>query len=199
MPEEYLTVSVNELEFSGELYGGKIVHDGKAVIGFTNMIRKPVQFQLSDGPKLLIKQVSFFNNYFRAVFMEWLGIFVVVMVAFAAASILSMPTAIFVTLSYIAIGAFSLFLQSPIKNYETVAAMPDMDKFGYVFGQILLNLLIPVQKFSMSELVANGELIELSLMGSVILWQVIVKGLPLVLLGIWVYNRREFAMASVKR
>ena len=49
------------------------------------------------------------------------------------------------------------------------------------------------------EFVANGELIELTMMGKVILYQVILKGLPLVLLGIWIYSKREFAMASVKR
>ena len=77
--------------------------------------------------------------------------------------------------------------------------MPAMDQYGYVLGRILLTAVIPLQKFSMSEFVANGELIELSLMWNVILFQVILKGLPLVLLGIWIYSKREFAMASVKR
>ena len=198
-PEEYLTISVNELEFPSEFMNGRIIHDKSAFIGFLNLTKKPIQFQLADGPKILIKQVSFFNNYLRAVFMEWLGILVVTMIAFAAASFLSMPTAIFTTLAYIAYGAFSLFLQSPMKNYDTLAEMPAMDQFGYVLGQILLTGVIPVQKFSMSEFVANGELIELALMGNVILFQVILKGLPLVLLGIWIYSKREFAMASVKR
>ena len=131
--------------------------------------------------------------------MEWLGVLVVTMIAFAAASFLSMPTAIFFTLCYIAYGAFSLFLQGPIKNYGSVAAMPGMDKFGYIFSEILLTAVIPVQKFSMSEFVANGELIELSMIGAVILYQVVLKGVPLALLGIWIYTKREFAMASVKR
>ena len=198
-PEQYLTVSVNELEFPSEFQGGRIIHNQQAMIGFTNITAKPIQFQLADGPKILIKQVSFFNNYFRAVFMEWLGVFVVTMIAFAAASFLSMPTAIFFTLCYIAYGAFSLFLQGPIKNYGSVAAMPGMDKFGYIFSEILLTAVIPVQKFSMSEFVANGELIELSMIGAVILYQVVLKGVPLALLGIWIYTKREFAMASVKR
>ena len=77
--------------------------------------------------------------------------------------------------------------------------MPAMDAYGYIFGQILLTAVIPVQKFSVSELVANGELIELSVMGAVFLFQVLLKGAPLALFGIWIYNRRELAMASVKR
>ena len=198
-PEEYLTISVNELEFPAEFMNGRIIHDEKAEVTFTNLTAKPVQFRLEDGPKLLIKEVSFFNNYLRAVFMEWLGVLVVTMIAFFAASFLSMPTAIFFTLCYIAYGAFSLYLQSPIRNYDSVAAMPAMDRFGYIFGQVLLTAVIPVQKFSMSEFVANGELIELSLMGAVILYQVVLKGLPLALLGIWIYSRREFGIASVKR
>ncbi|MBE6405137.1 MAG: hypothetical protein E7040_03860 [Lentisphaerae bacterium] len=196
---EYLTVSVNELEFPSEYADGRMIHDKKAEVTFTNLTQKPVQFRLEDGPKLMIKEVSFFNNYLRAVFMEWLGVFVVTMIAFSAASFLSMPTAIFFTLCYIAYGAFSLYLQSPIKNYDSVAAMPAMDRYGYIFGQVLLTAVIPVQKFSMSEFVANGELIELSMMGTVILYQVVLKGLPLVLLGIWIYSKREFGIASVKR
>lgn len=197
--EEYLTISVNELEFPSEYMNGRIIHEEKAMIGFLNLSKKPVQFQLLDGPKILIKQVSFFNNYLRAVTMEWLGVLVVTMIAFSAASFLSMPTAIFATLSYIAYGAFSLFLQGPMKNYDTLAEMPAMDQYGYILGQVLLSVVIPIQKFSMSEFVANGELIELWTMGTVFLFQVIVKGLPLVLIGMWIYSKRELAMASVKR
>lgn len=195
-PEQILCISVNELELPGD----KIVYDGKSMIGYTNLSSKgAVQFQLADGPKVLIKEVSFFNNYLRAVLMEWMGIFAVTMIAFAAASFLSMPTAIFFTLCYIAYGAFSLFLQSPIKNYGSIANMPAVEAYGYVFGQVLLTAVIPVQKFSVSELVANGELIELSVIGGVLLFQVLLKGAPLALLGIWLYSRRELAMASVKR
>ena len=195
-PEQILSISVNELELPAD----KLIHEGKCLIGYTNFSQKSaVQFQLADGPKLLIREVSFLNNYFRAVIMEWLGIFTVTMIAFAAASFLSMPTAIFFTLCYLAYGAFSLYLQSPMKNYGSLSEMPAMDAYGYIFGQVLLTAVIPVQKFSVSELVANGELIELAVIGSVFLFQVLLKGAPLALFGIWIYNRRELAMASVKR
>ena len=92
-----------------------------------------------------------------------------------------------------------MFLQGPMKNYDTLAEMPAMDQYGYILGQVLLSVVIPIQKFSMSEFVANGELIELWTMGTVFLFQVIVKGLPLVLIGMWIYSKRELAMASVKR
>lgn len=194
-PEEILTVSVNELELPSE----NIIYDGKVTLGYANWSQKPVQFQLADGPKVLIKHVSFLNNYFRAVFMEWLAVFVVTMIAFAAASFLSMPTAIFFTLSYLAFGSLATFLQSPIKNYGSLAEMPAMDVYGYYLGEFLLFAVIPIQAFSVSELVANGELIELSMIGNVFLWHVLVKGGILALIGMYIYNRREFAMASVKR
>lgn len=195
-PEQILCISVNELELPGD----KIVYDGKTFVGYTNLSPKgPVQFQLADGPKVLIREVSFLNNYLRAVLMEWLGIFAITMIAFSAASFLSMPTAIFFTLCYIAYGAFSLFLLGPMKNYGSIAAMPAVDAYGYVVGRIFLTAVIPVQKFAVSELVANGELIEFSLIGAALLFQVILKGAPLALLGIWIYNRRELAMASTKR
>ena len=55
------------------------------------------------------------------------------------------------------------------------------------------------ESFGISDFVANGELIELSVIGSAILFQIILKGVPLALLGAWLYNRRELSLAAVRR
>ncbi len=194
-PEQILCQSVNELAMPGE----QIVNNGEAVIGFSNLGKtgKPMFFQMADGPKLLIRTISFTNNYFRAVLMEFLAILAVSVIAVSAASFLSMPVAVFFSVSYLAFGSFSLYL---IGAKETFGDnMPLMDRFGYYLGNILLSSVIPVQKFDISDSVANGEMIEMSMVGMVFLFQILLKGLPIALLCMWLYNRRELALASTKR
>ena len=60
-------------------------------------------------------------------------------------------------------------------------------------------MIIPLQKFGISDAIANGELIELSVIGSAILFQIVLKGVPLALLGAWLYNRRELSLAAIRR
>lgn len=195
-PEQILTSAVNELEMPAD----NVIVGGKAVIGFTNMAPngKPLLIQVADGPTLLVRETGFFANYSRAVLMVFLGIMATVIVSVALASFLSMPTAIFITISYMAFGFFASFLISNEAMYGGLD-MPAMDLYGYWLGRLLHFTVIPLQKFGISDFVANGELIELSVIGSAILFQIILKGVPLALLGAWLYNRRELSLAAVRR
>lgn len=195
-PEQILTAAVNELAMPAE----NVIVNGKAAIGFTNMAPngKPLFIQVADGPTLLVKETGFLANYIRAVVMVFLGIAATVIVAVALASFLSMPTAIFITISYMAFGFFASFLISNEAMYGGLD-MPAMDLYGYYLGRALHFTIIPLQKFGISNYVANGELIELSMIGSAILFQIVLKGVPLALLGAWLYNRREFSLAATKR
>mgnify|MGYP007069544841 FL=1 len=177
-----------------------VIVNGKAAIGFTNMAPngKPLFIQVADGPTLLVKETGFLANYIRAVVMVFLGIAATVIVSVALASFLSMPTAIFITISYMAFGFFASFLISNEAMYGGLD-MPAMDLYGYYLGRALHFTIIPLQKFGISNYVANGELIELSMIGSAILFQIVLKGVPLALLGAWLYNRRELSLAATKR
>ena len=148
---------------------------------------------------IYVKYTSFADNYARAVFMMFLGIAAVVMIAVSVSSFLSFPTAIFFAIAYMLIGMFTSFLIGAEAAYGSVAAMPAMDQYGYYMSRIIEMTIIPVQKLGISGLVATGELIELSTIGSILLFQVILKGVPLALLGAWLYNRRELALAAIKR
>ena len=120
-------------------------------------------------------------------------------ISVSVSSFLSLPTAIFFAIAYMMTGVFTSYLISTEAMYGGVASMPAMDLYGYYMGRIIEMTIIPVQKFGISGLVATGELIEFATIGSVLLFQVILKGIPLALLGAWLYNRRELALAAIKR
>ena len=105
-----------------------------------------------------------------------------------------MPTAVFLTLSYLLTGLFSSYLISSIEatggdNLEF------LDRVGSTLARIMMSLLIPVQSFFVSGHLATGTLIEFSYLGNLLIFNIIFKGLPLALLGIWLYWRRELALA----
>ena len=70
-----------------------------------------------------------------------------------------------------------------------------LDAIGTCTGRVMMSLLIPVQSFFVSGSLATGELIEYSLIAHLLIFNIILKGLPLCLLGIYLYWRREAALA----
>ena len=196
-PEQILCSAVNEFQIPV----ANVVVNGEAMIAFRNLspTGKALFIQVADGPLLMVKDSSFANNYLRAVFMIFLGIAAILLVSVSISSFLSLPTAIFISIAYVAIGFFSSFLIGNEAMYGGLEGMPAMDLYGYYIGRILDFTVIPIQKFGISDFVANGELIELSMIASALFFQIILKGVPLALLGAWLYNRRELALASIKR
>ena len=59
----------------------------------------------------------------------------------------------------------------------------------------MISLLIQVQDFFVTGHLATGTLIEFSYLANLLIFNIILKGLPLCLLGIWLYWRKELALA----
>ena len=68
--------------------------------------------------------------------------------------------------------------------------------FGYQFGDLLLNLIVPLQDFFVTGYLANGELIGFPFIGMLFAKDFVMRMLPVFLLGAWIYTRRELALAS---
>ena len=102
--------------------------------------------------------------------------------------------AVFLTLSYMLTGLFSSYL---IASIDSTGGdhLGLMDTVGTLLAKIMMSLLIPVQSFFVSGHLAPGTLIEFSYLGNLLIFNIIFKGLPLALLGIWLYWRRELALA----
>ena len=68
------------------------------------------------------------------------------------------------------------------------------DRFGQLVGKILLKVVIPLQNFDVSSVIADGVLVEWSWIGGLILNMIVLRALPLVLLGIFLYRKRELGL-----
>jgi hypothetical protein len=181
------------------LPSGSVSPKGEVKLGFTNFDpgMKTLHFQTSDGPKLLVKVTGFFENYCRAVFIIMIRLFILTGLACAAGAVLSMPTAVFMVVSYILLGSFASFLVGSSAAIDPQTA-EFMDAFAFYLSKILLFLIIPMQNFEVSSFISSGELIEFSLIGKIFLNYFILKTMPIFLLGIWLYWRREMGLVIRK-
>ena len=171
-----------------------VAPDGTLEIAFRNLDPRGQKlfFQVHDGPKLLLKVAGFGENYCRCVLMMFLELMILTGLGCAAAAFLTMPTAIFVVISYLLFGSFASYMAE--MSFFGGAA----DYVGYYVGKILLIVVIPVQKFAVTDMVSQGELIEWSFVGNMVLSYLILRALPLFLFGIWMYRRREMGLVIRK-
>ena len=149
-------------------------------------------FQTQDGPRLLLPVTSFTENYFRSVLVGVLQLLVLIGLSCAAAGQLSMPMAIFFVASYLLFGMFAQVMAAT--DYFSGAA----DYIGYIVGIVLMWFIIPMQEFQVTHLVSGGELVEFSYIGKLFLAYFVIRALPLILLGIWLYWRREMGLVIRK-
>ncbi len=171
--------------------------DGTVTMVFTNFDReqKPVYFQAADGPKLLINAGPFWENYLRAVFMTFLRILFLAGLACAAGGLLSMPTAVFVVFSYLLIGICASYIINIEGEFSDDDELTQYEAWhetaARVISHSILWGIIPMQKFEVSDSVANGELIEFSYMARIVLEFFILRGAPIFIIGMLLYRRRE--------
>ena len=145
-------------------------------------------FQPADGPRLLVPATSFAGNYARAVLVVGLELMLLAALSCAFGGIVSMPVAVFMVVSYLLFGAFSVYMV----NLEYIGSAAD--RFGQLVGKILLTVVIPLQNFDVSSVVSDGVLIEWSWIASLVFNMIVLRALPLVLLGILLYRKRELGL-----
>jgi hypothetical protein len=149
-------------------------------------------FQPKDGPKLLIEVCGFFGNYSKAVLIIILELLILSGFACAFGGCMSMPTAIFVEVAYLLFGSFSVYMTN--QSYLNGAA----DQIGLFVAKLLLIVVIPLQAFEHTNALAGGELIEWSLIWNLFWYYFLCRAVPLLLLGIYFYRRRELGLVIRK-
>ena len=149
-------------------------------------------FQPIDGPKLLVEVSGFFENYMRSVAIVALELLILCGLGCAFGGILTLPTAIFVAVSYLMFGSFAVYMT----NLSYVAGTAD--HIGQFIAKVLLLVVSPVQAFEVSGLVANGEIVELAYFWMLFKSYFIYRALPLFLLGMILYRRRELGLVIRK-
>ncbi|MDR0932617.1 MAG: hypothetical protein LBM70_06300 [Victivallales bacterium] len=171
-----------------------IAPDGTVKLGYFNFddMREKQYFQPGDGPQLLIEVTGFFENYLRSVAVVALELLILCGLGCAFGGILTLPTAIFVAISYMLFGSVAVYMTSQ----EYLAGVSD--HIGQLIAKLLLWIVIPLQAFEVSGLVANGEVVEFSYFWALFKSFFIYRALPLFLLGMILYRRRELGLVIRK-
>ena len=190
-PETHFTGVFHEKE----LPKGVITKDGTVLVEAANFDRMGGKhyYQTADGPKLLIPVCSFEMNYLRAIVVMTIQLLLLSGLACAFGGFLTMPTAVFMVVSYLLFGALSMVLTDSSFFLESA-----WDHAGQFLAQLLLLVVIPLQHFDVTDLLSGGDLIEFSYIGELFFKYFLLRGVPLFLFGIWLYRRRELGAAVRK-
>ena len=192
VPETYMSGEFHEKILQPEWK--LVAPDGTLELGYTNFDPegKNQYLQPADGPKVLLKETGFAGNYIRCVAVIFLELVILTGLACAAAGVLTMPTAIFMVVSYLMLGSIATFI------VETTSGGSMGDYASFLLGKLILLVVIPIQNFEVTNFVANGELIEFSFIGGLIWSYLLLRALPLFLIGIWLYRKRELGLVIRK-
>jgi hypothetical protein len=171
---------------------GKYLKDGRLLIGFENrdMNQKSVIVQLNDGPFLMVKRAGFANNFARAVFVIFLQICFVGIVATSLGAAFSTPVAIFMAMAYLLVGFCLDSLQPALPEHESIPVAP-VARFGWQVQQITNKVVVSVNEFSQVDALSKGQLIEFGALLTILFHLVILRGLPFGVFAIWALRRRE--------
>ena len=187
-PEQVMTGVFHEKELRPEW--NVVSSDGNVFMTVSNLdnYQGNMFFQPADGPRLLVPATGFAGNYARAVLVIALELLLLAGLSCAFGAVVSMPVAIFMVVSYLLFGAFSVYMVN--LDYVGGAA----DRFGQLVGGVLLKVVIPLQNFDVTSVVSDGVLIEWSWIASLILNMIVLRALPLVVLGVILYRKRELGL-----
>ncbi|MBR2720439.1 MAG: ABC transporter permease [Lentisphaeria bacterium] len=174
---------------------GVITAEGMVLVETANFDRMGGKhyYQQADGPKLLVPVCSFEMNYLRAMLVMMIQLLLLSGLACAFSGFLTMPTAVFMVVSYLLFGSLSMILTD-----ESFFTANIWDHAGKFLASVLLMIVIPLQQFDVTDLLSNGELIEFSLIGELFGKYFLLRGVPLFLLGMFFYWRREMGAAVRK-
>ena len=179
--------------------------DGTARIAFQNLDPEKASlfFQPNDGPKLLEPKVSFFQNYLRAAFVIFLRIILLAGLGASAGGLFSMPVAVFIVISYLIFGISASFVIDIERDFgydeEALRASESLwETAARQTSHGILAVIIPMQKFEVSDTVADGELIEFSFIAKFFTEIFLIRGLPLFVVAVYLYKRREIGLIVKK-
>ncbi len=198
-PETIMCGIFNEIVMSP-----MVVDDqGDVVVVFANFDPQgeTLFFQTADGPKVLIKVSGFLGNYLRGIFVIFVKICFLGALSCAIGGFLSIPVAIFSVFGYLLLGFFSSYLIGIDRKVASMGATSG-DTFIAVLGnavsKFLMLLIVPMEKFEVSSFLADGELIEYSYIGNILIFNVFLKCAVILAVGLWVYRRRELGLVVRK-
>lgn len=165
---------------------------------------KELVIQAQDGPHILIGQTKFASNYWRCIALIGLFIAFLVIVGTTSGVCFSTPVAIMLSASYIIVGVGVSSVLSTDSQYQVVKYEGQLEEEAIgsdaikSFHKVLKFCMVSVDTFSRMEFLSSGKAITWALVLKVLMYDFILKGLPMMLIGLYALQRREFGLVIRK-
>lgn len=194
LPQRTLSGVFHELVIPPEL----VAPDGTLVLGYNNQDSgdSSVMFQLADGPAVLIPATGFAANFSRALFLILVQLAFLAALGVTVSGIFSSPVAMFVAVTYLVIGlTVQTALNAPVKDefgryqYKNVVEMAE-----HQVARVSSVLVASVEDFDAVPDLVRGRLIRGERVLRALALHVGLRILPLALVGVWLFNRRELGL-----
>ena len=159
---------------------------------------RSVLFQSNDGPSLLYKKAAFWNNLMRSVLLIFWQIVFIAILGCTAATVFSLPMAVFISSSYIVLGILVLSLGLMPADGFLGQSVSWVHKMASLVRLITQYITVPLNQFYPAHNLVNGQLIEVTRMFRDFISLIILRGMPICLLGIWLFSKRELGLVIRK-
>jgi hypothetical protein len=179
-----------------EVPAAAVAADGYLALAFLNVPLNDtvVIFPLEDGLEVLYKADTFTANFFRAVLLVFVRLIFLAALAVFAGSFLSFPVAILLCLAVFTMANMSGFIAESFG--EGVVGGNVGKVYQYSLKPLIL-LLPQFDKFSASRFLVPARLLSWSLLAKHGFSMLCLKALPLALLSLLIFSRREIAKVIV--
>ena len=193
-PQEVMAGEFHELRLLGDK--GIVSPKGEVEIRVRNLDAKMDKqfYQPGDGPMLMVEITGFLGNYSRAILVMALQLAMMTAISCALGGFLTLPTAVVVSMSYLIFGFRASFMTDP--EYYINGAMDRVAQ--WLSSQAILAVVVPLDRFDVTDLIADGKLVEWGLIWNITWSCLLLRTLPLVLFGIYFYRRREIGLVIRK-
>jgi len=185
-PQPYLSGTFHELVFPANI----VDETGTVRIRFANYdpFGEDVFFQPTDGPFVMLKVTGFAENYIRAVVVLCIWLAVITGLGCFGSSFMSLFPSLFFITAYFIIGPVALYILASVSK-----------GIGLVLAYCLSVFFIPLNSFDVSGMIAEGRLVEHSfIFVDIFLLCFVLRALPLIFAGIFIYSRREIGKVVVQ-
>jgi hypothetical protein len=177
------------------LTGKAVSKDGTVDIIYENHDPqlKSVIFQQVDGPNILIKRTGFAHNYYRVVLLIFMQLCFLAIIGCACGANLSLPVAIFMSFSYVLIGATVGYMNA---NEVDLNYQPGdiVGRAAYHVRVTAKAATVSINEFNHMGHLIKGELVESKQIIKVLVYPFLTHGLIIVALGTTALKMRELGL-----
>ena len=170
-----------------------VADDGFLAVAFFNSPELNQTTVILDDVEVLFHSGTFTTNYIRSLLMIYVRLAFLAAMGVSLTTWLSFPVAILVCLAAYLLGTMSGFVVDSFGGLGMA--------MGLVYNVTLRPLIWMIPQFdglyNPSSYIVNGRLIEWSFLFMMITVTLLVKAMAVLLLGMWVFSRREIAKAVV--